>query len=172
MINFLRLDRMSSESAVECVSVVPEGSSQKSPIQVTLDEPESALTGEQKQVIGMLYQKAKQATQSVLEDCTIDTTIKITQTLAQLIKIVEYVKINDKKIAGSSKKGIVIELGRQLIKEIIQDDTLQQRILPVYDLVAEQTLETIIDVSQVVNTKMKEATSSCLDWVFSLCGKH
>ena len=76
-------------------------------------------------------------------------------------------RFNDKKIAGSSKKGAVIELGRLLIKQVIHDDKLKQTILPIYDLVAEQTLEAIIDVSHVVNTKMKEATSSCFDW---LCG--
>lgn len=141
------------------------------PIEIIMVEPEHALTEEQKQVIQLIYGKAKQATESILQNKNTDTTIQITQTIGQLIKIVEYVKINDKKIAGSSKKGIVIELGRLLIKEIVQDNAVKHTILSIYDIVAEQTLEMMIDVSQVVNTKMREASTTCLDWLCSLCGK-
>ena len=153
---------MSTANApIECIVL----SNDKNPIQITMEEAPHALTDEQKQVIQFIYEKARRATESVLQDSKIDPTIKITQTIAQIIKIVEYAKINDKKIAGSSKKGIVIELGRLLIKQVIQDDTVKQMILPIYDLVAEQTLEVMIDVSHVVNTKVREATSSCFDWL-------
>ena len=147
---------MSTANApIECIVL----SNDKNPIQITMEEAPHALTDEQKQVIQFIYEKARRATESVLQDSKIDPTIKITQTIAQIIKI------NDKKIAGSSKKGIVIELGRLLIKQVIQDDTVKQMILPIYDLVAEQTLEVMIDVSHVVNTKVREATSSCFDWL-------
>jgi hypothetical protein len=153
---------MSTQVAIECVSA------EKKPIEVTLEEPKPALTEEQKQVIQMLYQKSKQATESILQDSKMEPTLKITQTIAQIIKIVEYVKVNDKKIVGSSKKGIVIELGKLLINEVLREEQYKKEILTIYDLVAEQTLEAIIDVSQVVNTKAKEVASSCLSW---LCGK-
>lgn len=150
-----------ANTPIECVAIP----SNKSPIHITLEEAPNALTEEQKQVIQAIYEKARRATESILQDSKIDPTIKITQTIAQIIKIVEYAKINDKKIAGSSKKGIVIELGRLLIKQVIQNDTVKQTILPIYDLVAEQTLEVMIDVSHVVNTKVQEATSSCFNWL-------
>jgi hypothetical protein len=161
---------MSSPSAVECVAVTST-SVEKNPIEITMEEPENTLNDEQKQVIKIVYEKSKHTTESILKDSKIDPTIKVTQTLAQIIKIVEYVKINDKKIVGSSKKQIVIYLGRLIMNEVLEDNELKQRILSIYDLVAEQTLEAIIDVSHVVNTKVQEATSSCLDWLFSLCGR-
>jgi len=153
---------MSTQVAIECVPA------EKKPIEVTLDEPQTALTEEQKQVIQMIYQKSKQATESILQDSKMEPTLKITQTIAQIIKIVEYVKVNDKKIVGSSKKGIVIELGKLLINEVLREEQYKKEILTIYDLVAESTLEAMIDVSQVVNTKAKEVASSCLSW---LCGK-
>jgi hypothetical protein len=153
---------MSTQIAIECVSA------EKKSIEVTLDEPQTALTEEQKQVIQMIYQKSKQATESILQDSKMEPTLKITQMIAQIIKIVEYVKVNDKKIVGSSKKGIVIELGRLLINEVLNEQKYKKEILAIYDLIAEQTLEVMIDVSQVVNTKAKEAASSCISW---LCGK-
>jgi hypothetical protein len=162
---------MSSHAAVECVTATAKESHEKNSIEITMEEPENKLNDEQKKVIKIIYEKSKNATESVLKDPKIDPTIKVTQTLAQIIKIVEYVKINDKKIVGSSKKQIVIYLGRLVMNEVLEDNEFKQHILSIYDLVAEQTLETIIDVSHVVNTKVQEATNSCLDWLFSLCGK-
>jgi len=159
------IERMSSQTAIEC------GAIKKDPIEITMEEPDNILNNEQKQVIKIIYEKTKHATESIVKDSKIDPTIKVTQTLAQIIKIVEYVKINDKKIAGSSKKQIVIYLGRLVMNEVLKDDEFKQHILSIYDLVADQALETIIDVSHVVNTKVQEAKASCFDWLFSLCSK-
>ena len=141
---------------------------EESVIEIKMEDVPKPLTEEQQHIVKAVYEKAKQATQTILEDPQMDNTLKITQTIGQIIKLLEYIKINDKKISGSNKKAVALEVGRLLIKEGIKNDTAKQVVLSIYDVVAEQTLEVMIDVSHVVNTKVQEATASCLDW---LCGR-
>jgi hypothetical protein len=134
---------------------------------IDIELKDNTLTEEQKQILHMIYQKTKQTTESILRSQQ-DATLKITQVIGQIIKIIEYVKINDKKMVGSSKKAVALELGRMLIQECVQEEDIKQNMLTVYNMIAEQTLEVLVDVSHVVNTRIQEKTASCLDW---LCGK-
>ena len=86
----------------------------------------------------------------------LNNTIKITMMLGQIIKQIETVKICGKVPTGSDKKAIVIQVGNIILKEINQPE-----IIMIYDIIADQTLETIIDVSKVVNVYAQEIATSC-----------
>uniref|UniRef100_A0A6C0KNG8 Uncharacterized protein n=1 Tax=viral metagenome TaxID=1070528 RepID=A0A6C0KNG8_9ZZZZ len=142
-------------------------STEKSHVEIKLDDIGVVLTEEQQQIVQHVYQSAKNATESMLHHSNVDTTLVITQMIGQVVKILEYVKINDKKISGSNKKAVALHVGRLLIKEVVQEEGMRQKLVMVYDAVADQTLEVLIDVSHVVNTKVKDVASSCYSWI---CG--
>ena len=117
-----------------------------------------SLTEEQKKLAAYIYDSTKSAVQSFISDRSINNTIKITMTIGQLIKQLEYVKIAGKAPTGADKKTVAIQLGRILIKEVAPDD---KEIFIIYDLIAESTLEAMIDVSKVVNVEVKEIITKC-----------
>jgi hypothetical protein len=119
---------------------------------------ESSLTEDQKKLAAYIYDSTKSAVQSFISDRSINNTIKITMTIGQLIKQLEYVKIAGKAPTGADKKTVAIQLGRILIKEVAPDD---KEIFIIYDLIAEPTLEAMIDVSKVVNVEVKEIVKKC-----------
>ena len=125
---------------------------------------ESTLTEEQKKLATQLYDSTKEAIKSFI-DSSLNNTVKITKTISQLIKQLEGVKVNGKSLSGADKKAVAIQLGRILIKEVTPAD--KGEILMIYDLVAEQTLEAIIDVSKVVNVAVKKIATKCCPSLFS-----
>lgn len=116
----------------------------------------SNLSEDQKKLAKYIYDSAKQSIQSFMSDNSLNNTIKITMMLGQIIKEIETVKICGKVPTGSDKKAIVIQLGDIILKEINQPE-----IIIIYHIIADQTLETIIDVSKVVNVYVKEIATSC-----------
>ena len=83
-------------------------------------------------------------------------------TIAQVIKEIEHVKINGNTPTGTNKKAVVIELGRILIKEINEPD-----IVMVYNIIAEQIIESMIDVSKSVN-QIQDIPTVCCPSIFDL----
>ena len=122
---------------------------------------ESSLTDDQKKLASSIYDSIKGSVGSFVSDPTINNTLKITKTLSQVIKQLETAVVDGKKITGADKKAVAIQLGRILLKEVIPDDKGEAEILVIYDLVAEATLEAMIDVSKVVNTMVQEAATKC-----------
>ena len=120
---------------------------------------ESSLTDDQKKLANLMYDSTKSAIQSFMADNSLSNALKITKTIGQIIKQVESVKIDGKTPTSADKKAIVIQLGRILIKELISND--EDEILVLYDLMAEQTLEAMIDVSRVVNVVVQEMAAKC-----------
>ena len=116
----------------------------------------STLSEDQQKLAKYIYDSAKQAVQSFMSDNSLNNTIKITMMLGQIIKQIETVKICGKVPTGSDKKAIVIQVGNIILKEINQPE-----IIMIYDIIADQTLETIIDVSKVVNVYAQEIATSC-----------
>ena len=116
----------------------------------------SKLSEDQQKLAKYIYDSAKQAVQSFMSDNSLNNTIKITMMLGQIIKQIETVKICGKVPTGSDKKAIVIQVGNIILKEINQPE-----IIMIYDIIADQTLETIIDVSKVVNVYAQEIATSC-----------
>ena len=128
---------------------------------------ESSLTEDQKKLATQLYDSTKEAIKSFITDPSLNNTVKITKTISQLIKQLEGVKVDGKSLSGVDKKAVAIQLGRILIKEVTPDDKGEAEILMVYDLVAEPILETMIDVSKVVNVAVQEIATKCCPGLFS-----
>jgi hypothetical protein len=92
--------------------------------------------------------------------------------LGQIIKQLENAQVDGKKPTGKDKKAVAIQLGRILIKEVMPDDKGEKEVLMVYDLIAEPTLEAMIEVSKVVNVAVQEAAAKCCPGLFELFKKH
>jgi hypothetical protein len=122
---------------------------------------ESALTEDQKKLATQIYESTKGALKSFITDTSLNNTIKITKTIGQIIKQLENVKVDGKSPSGEDKKMVAIHMGRILIKEVTPDDKGEAEILIAYDLIAEPTLEAMIDVSKVVNTAIQEIVTKC-----------
>ncbi len=122
---------------------------------------ESSLTEDQKKLAASIYNSVKAAIKEFISDPSINETIKITKTLGKLIKELENAKVDGKAPSGTDKKAVAIQLGRILIKEVITSDSIEANTLMVYDVVAEPTLEAMIEVSKVVNVVVQKVATSC-----------
>lgn len=122
---------------------------------------ESSLTEDQKKLASTIYDSVKSAISEFVNDPNINNTVKITKTLGQVIKQLETTHIDNKLITGADKKAVAIQLGRILIKEVMPDDKGEDEVLMVYDMIAEPTLEAMIDVSKVVNVAVQELATKC-----------
>ena len=128
-------------------------------MQLVLED--NRLTAEQRNIVKLIYDTAKETVETILTTANVSDVIKITQCIAAIIKLLEMVTINNAKVAGSNKKQIALELTKDLIKDIIKDEGMKANIIAMYDMVAEQTLETLIDVSRTLNVAVQNAASSC-----------
>ena len=133
-------------------------------------KPIQRLSDEQRILLETLYESAKGVSASLLSDPAFDSSLKITQLIAQLMALME--QVQSKKISGADKKAIVLELGKLLIRDHIKDDMQRVKILLMYDVLAEKTLEVMIDVSHTVNKQAAKAVASCWDCLASLCSKQ
>jgi hypothetical protein len=122
---------------------------------------ESSLTEDQKKLAASIYESVKAAIKDFISDPSVNETIKITKTLGKLIKELENAKVDGKAPSGADKKAVAIQLGRILIKEVVTNDRLEANILIVYDVMAEPTLEAMIEVSKVVNVVVQKVVTSC-----------
>jgi hypothetical protein len=132
----------------------------------------NTLTDVQKSVLKVVYDKVKESSDIILQHPTLDSALKITQMMASIIKLLESVKLQDALLAGKDKKLIALEVGKLLIKDLIKDEEKQAVLLMIYDSTADALLETMIDVSQHLNVKVKEMTGMCCDGLMSLFKKN
>lgn len=126
---------------------------------------ESNLTDEQKKLTLQIYESVKSKLKDTITDEAINETIKVTKIIGSIVTLLENTKVDEKIPSGNDKKAVAIQLGRNIIKEILSDNT---NILVLYDTLAEPLLETMIDVSKVVNTVIMEATKKCCPGLFEL----
>lgn len=129
---------------------------------------ESSLTDEQKKLAIKIYDGTKAAIQDFINDANLNNTVKITKTLGQVIKQLECVQVDGKAPNGKDKKAVAIHIGRILIKEVMPDDKGEAEVLVLYDIVAEPTLEAMIEVSRVVNVAVQEIATKCCPGLFEL----
>lgn len=141
-------------------------------ILVTIKDDEDKLSAEQKQILKSVYEKVKESVEVILNAKDVDSAIKITQTIAAVIKLLEKVSVGDKPLSGSSKKLLALELVRMLINDLIKDDSVKNTILAMYDIIGETTLETLVDVSRTLNIKeVAEVATNCCVGFLSLFSK-
>ena len=133
---------------------------------------ESSLTEDQKKLASSIYDSTKTAIQGFVNEPSVNNTVKITKTLGQIIKQLENAQVDGKKPSGADKKAVAIQLGRILIKEVMPDDKGEKEVLMVYDLIAEPTLEAMIEVSKVVNVAVQEMATKCCPGLLELFKKH
>jgi hypothetical protein len=135
---------------------------------------ESSLTQEQKELAVRIYDSTKASIQSFINDVSLNNTVKITKTLGQVIKQLESPSVGSGGVVptGSDKKAVAIQLGRILIKEVMPDDKGEKEVLMVYDVIAEPTLEAMIDVSRVVNVAVQEMASKCCPGLLELFKRY
>ena len=134
---------------------------------VTIDE-KPRLTEEQQKIIKTVYDTAKNAMTNILINPNMNMTVKITQTIGHIVKLVEGLKINNNSVSGHTKKLVAIEVGRQVIIDVIKDEKLEADVLRLYDSLAEMTIETLIDVSTNVNVNVPKITTSCFTAIATL----
>ncbi len=140
-------------------------SKEKNEIEVCDD----SLTSVQKKVIAIVYDKAKEAVETIISDQSLDTILKVTLMLGQIIKLLENITLDGNKIQGDIKKQVAIELGRLLIKDLVQEEPRRTTILGLYDLLADKTLETMVGVSKVLNVAVQNAVSDVVEEVSVSC---
>lgn len=157
-----------SEEAAVVTTVVTESIKVVSEIVGLKMVSESSLTDDQKKLAANIYESVKLALQDFISDPNVNNTVKITKTIGQVIKQLESGKVDGKVITGADKKAVAIQLGRILIKEVTPDDNGEAEILIVYDLIAEPTLEAMIEVSKVVNVVIHEMATKCCPSIFEL----
>ena len=124
---------------------------------------ESSLSEDQKKLASSIYESVKEAIKEFVADPNVNNTIKITKVIGQVIK-----QLEKTKATGADKKAVAIQLGRILIKEVTPDDKGEAEILMIYDMVAEQTLEAMIEVSKVVNVAVQEMATKCCPGLLEL----
>lgn len=139
------------ESAIEKVI-------EMSTIVISAVDDSDALTKEQKEILSVVFEKVKASVESIMIDMDISNHIKIMQIISSVIKIVEGLTVMKKTISGIDKKAVALACGRKCIK--MMKDHLDMLLL--YDMIAEPTMETMIDVSRNLNVNIKEATDCCL----------
>ena len=122
---------------------------------------ESALSEEQKKLASNIYDSVKKSIEGFINDARINNTVKITKTLGQVIKQLEITHIDGKVITGADKKAVAIQMSRILIKEAMPDDKGGVEVLMLYDMIAEPTLEAMVEVSRVVNVAVQELATKC-----------
>ena len=132
-------------------------------LQVTIES--SSLTPYQKTIVQVVYTELKNQLMTIINEIkeinieaisVEDISKYIFIIISKCIKLVEKTKVNNKKLSGSDKKQIVLELGKIAIYTEIDNESITEIIIPIYDTVAEEILETIIDVSSHVNTEVRK----------------
>jgi hypothetical protein len=116
----------------------------------------SKLTDEQEDALKSVYEKAKSASETIINEPSISNSIKVAQIVGQTIKLLEEVANTGKKLVGKDKKIVAMELCRRTIKELIKDEGLKLNILNKFDTMGEQILETMIDVSKHLNITVEK----------------
>ena len=119
------------------------------------------LSEEHQKIVLSIYDDVKKSIETFINDPNINISVKITKILGQIIKKLETTHIYGKIISGTDKKIVAINLGRSLIKDAMPDNKGEKEALMLYDMIAEPTLETMIDVSKVVNVFVKEIATKC-----------
>lgn len=131
------------------------------------------LSGKQKEVLDRLYTSSKEMAREIIALHSIDHAMKIGRLMAEIVKLMEKASYQGEKIPGVEKKEIALELGKRLLGDssVVPDETLRNGLLTAYDLVGETMLDTLIDVSQHVNTAIKEVAVSCCEALLRMLKK-
>ena len=116
----------------------------------------TTLTQTQIKICEMGYTQLKTQLNEIITiiDDNIDNSIITTNILniiCIIIKFVEKIKIDNKKISGETKKRVALEIGKLYIQNEIIDEHIKQNVLAIYNISAEPMIENMIDISNNIN---------------------
>jgi len=116
----------------------------------------TTLTQTQIKICEMGYTQLKTQLNEIITiiDDNIDNSIITTNILniiCIIIKFVEKIKIDNKKISGENKKRVDLEIGKLYIQNEIIDEHIKQNVLAIYNISAEPMIENMIDISNHIN---------------------
>ena len=119
-------------------------------------EEANSLTATQKEALDTVFHDVKDTVENILMNADISIQIKLMQMISPIIKTVQDVSAMKLALTGADKKAVVLECGRKCIKMMLKDHL---DMLALYDTIAEQALETMLDLSRnlkSVHDKLKE----------------
>ena len=133
------------------------------------DRCECKLSVKQEEVVNELYDTLKETTKELFTTpfASVDHAMRIGRLVSESMKLVEKASYRGEKIPGAEKREIALALGHCLVRDptVISDETVRGGVCTAYDVVGEQLLETLADVSRHVNTMVKEAAVSCCECI-------
>ena len=127
-------------------------------------EGDDNLTAFQKAIISKIYKISKNTVKEVVETPEIADALIVTIAIGNLVKLIETVNINNKPLSGKNKKEIVLYIGKLLLKDLLPESDNKANIIALYDVLAEPTLEKLIDVSKnikvIVENKVEDVVEN------------
>jgi hypothetical protein len=122
--------------AVEAPAVVND-------ILVTSQQQVSELTELQQKAIASLIAEVKEVVGELSSNA-----FAVTKVISVLMKKVETLQVDGRKLNGADKKKVVLEAGKQVLSSKLSNDS---SIMQLYNALAEPTIEAMIDMSRGVN---------------------
>lgn len=133
------------------------------------DRCDYKLNVKQEDVVNELYDTLKETTKELFTTpfASTDHAMRMGRLMAESMKLVEKATYKGEKIPGAEKREIALALGHCLVRDptVIPDETVRGGVCTAYDVLGEQLLETLADVSRHVNTMVKEAAVSCCECI-------
>ena len=131
---------------------------------------DDSITQFQKAIIKKIYNISQKTIKEVVETPDIADALVVTIAIGNLVKLIENININNKPLSGKNKKEIVLYLGRLLLNDLLPTSDNKGNILATYDLLAEPTLEKLIDVSKNIKLITKDKVEDVIEEVTSKGG--
>jgi hypothetical protein len=128
----------------------------------------------QEGVVKELYGTLKETAKGLFSLSSMDDAMRIGKLMAEIMKLVEKATYpGGRKIPGVEKREIALALGTCLVNDstVFPDEGVRHGVSRAYDLLGEQLLETLLDVSRHVNVFVKEVAVSCCEGILACLKK-
>ncbi len=125
------------------------GVEQVAPVAAQAAPAEPELSETQKKAITSLLGQTTDFAKTLVQDGSMGT-LSMTKLIGNLMKNAESLQVDGAKLKGVDKKGVVLEVGKQLISAHVAEER-RATVVELYDGLAEPTLEAMIDMSRGVN---------------------
>lgn len=135
------------------------------------DRCDCKLSIQQEVVVNELYDTLKETMKELFSPsspfASTDNAMRIGRLMAEAMKLVEKATYNGERIPGVEKREIALALGKCLVSDptVISDESVRGGVCTTYDILGEQLLETLLDVSRYVNVMVKDAAVSCCECI-------
>jgi len=114
------------------------------------------LTPLQEKAVSHVYQDAKHAAELIFREATTSKSVKLTQLMAKLMKLVQTIRIDDAPLKGADKRTVVTELMKRLLKDILGDSPSLSSMLSTAESIGEHLLDTLVDLGKSLSLPVEE----------------